>query len=412
MPRYTETTVSITDEQVALKENIHKFCKEVLRPASVQLDKIADPEDVIKKDSIFWKTMRQVYQLGYHAALITQENGGLGLGPLEGHIFLEELGWGSADFAIAIAVAAFPFVMAARSQEEDLKEKFLKPYVQDTQAKYIGCWAITEPEHGSDALVVGSKEFADSKISFQTTAKLVGDEWVINGQKSSWVSNGIIASHALTFLTIDSSRGMSGGGIAVIPLDAPGVSKGRSLDKLGQRALNQGEIIFDDVRIPRNQMVVEGEMYPFMMEAVLSMANASMGAIFTGVARAAYEEALDYCKVRIQGGKPLCEHQWIQQKLFEMFTKVESARALSRTATIYNRQNFPPALELAIASKIHCTKVAYEVANDAVQLFGGYGLSKEYTIEKLFRDARASLVEDGCNEALAVAGANVILKKY
>ncbi len=98
--------------------------------------------------------------------------------------------------------------------------------------------------------------------------------------------------------------------------------------------------------------------------------------------------------------------------MFEMFRKVESARALSRAAFIYNHDTLPPALELSIASKVHCTQVAFEVANDAVQLFGGYGLSKEYLIEKIFRDARASLVEDGCNEALSLAGAKEILNKY
>jgi len=148
------------------------------------------------------------------------------------------------------------------------------------------------------------------------------------------------------------------------------------------------------------------------MHMTLAGANAAMGAIFTGVARAAFEEALDYCKVRVQGGKPLVEHQWIQQKLFEMYRKVEAARALSRTALIYNSETLPPAIELSIASKVTCTQTAFEVANDAVQLFGGYGLSKEYTIEKIFRDARASLVEDGCNEALALAGAKAILGKY
>ena len=138
---------------------------------------------------------------------------------------------------------------------------------------------------------------------------------------------------------------------------------------------------------------------------------------YTGLAggatiRAAFEEALDYCKVRIQGGKPLVEHQWIQQKLFEMFTKVESSRAISRAAMIYNHETLPPAIELSIASKVHCTQAAYEVSHDAVQLFGGYGLSKEYTIEKIFRDARASLIEDGCNEVLALAGAKAVLEKY
>jgi alkylation response protein AidB-like acyl-CoA dehydrogenase len=404
--------LQMTEEQAALKKSIHKFCKEVLRPASVELDKIADPEDVIKEGSVLWQTMKKAYELGYHSAMVPEELGGMGFGPLEGHIFLEEIGWASADFAIALAVAGFPFFAAANSMNDDLINGLVKPFIADKEAKLVGCWAITEPEHGSDSLVAGTDQFDDADISFDTKAKLDGDEWVINGQKSSWVSNGTIATHALTFLTVDASKGMSGGGVAIIPLDLPGVTKGRSLDKLGQRALNQGEIIFEDVRIPQNHMIVGAEMYPFMMEATLALANATMGAIFTGVARAAYEEALDYCKVRVQGGKPICEHQWIQQKLFEMFTKVESARTLSRAAMIYNRETMPPAVELSIASKIHSTKVAFEVANDAVQLFGGYGLSKEYLIEKIFRDARASLIEDGCNEVLALSGARAILDKY
>ena len=411
MLRYTETH-DLTDEQVALKENIHKFCKDVLRPASLELDKIADPEDVIKKDSILWKTMRQAYELGYHASTIAEEYGGLGFGALETHILLEEMGWASSDFAIAIAVTSFPFATAANSMDDEIIKALVKPFVEDTEAKYVGCWAITEPEHGSDTLMVGTKEFADADIMCQTTAKLDGDEWVINGQKASWVSNGIIATHALTYLTIDPSLGMNGGGVAIIPLDLPGVSKGRSLDKIGQRALNQGEIIFEDVRIPQKYMLVGPEMYPMAMHMTLAGANGAMGAIFTGCARAAFEEALDYCKERKQGGKPIIEHQWIQQKLFEMFMKVESARALSRMAMIYNSETLPPAVELSISSKIHCTKTAFEVANDAVQLFGGYGLSKEYTIEKIFRDARASLVEDGCNEVLALAGAAAVIGKY
>ncbi len=412
MPRYTETNMTLTDEQIALKNSIHEFCKEVLRPASIELDKLADPEDVVKKGSLFWKTMKKAYELGYHAAGILEEHGGLGFNGLETHIFLEEMGWASADFAIAIGVASMPFSVAAGSMNDDIMRDVVKPFVEDKEAKYVGCWAITEPEHGTDTLVVGTEYFDKPNVSCQTTAKLDGDEWVINGQKSSWVSNGIIATHALTFLTIDASKGMNGGGIALVPLNLPGVSKGRSLNKIGQRALNQGEIIFDGVRIPQSYMFMQPDMYPYAMNMTLAGANAGMGAIFTGTARAAFEEALDYCKVRIQGGKPLCEHQWVQQKLFEMFRKVESARALSRAAFIYNHETLPPALELSIASKVHCTQVAFEVANDAVQLFGGYGLSKEYVIEKIFRDARASLVEDGCNEALSLAGAKEILNKY
>ncbi len=411
MTRYLET-YELTEEQTQLKDAIHKFCKEVLRPASIELDKIADPEDVIAKDSILWKTLKQAYKLGYHASSLPEELGGMGFGPLETHILLEEMGWASADFAIAIAVASFPFATVAGSMDEELIAALVTPFVEDTEAKMVGCWAITEPEHGSDTLVVGTKEFSEANIMCSTTAKLDGDEWIINGCKAAWVSNGTIATHAITFLTIDPSKGMNGGGVALIPLDLPGVSKGRALNKIGQRALNQGEIYFDDVRIPAKYMLAGPDMYPMVMHMTLSGANAAMGAVFTGCARAAFEEALDYCKTRIQGGKPIIEHQWIQQKLFEMYAKVESARALSRTALIYNGETMPPAVELSIAAKTQCTKIAFEVANDAVQLFGGNGLSKEYVIEKIFRDARASLIEDGCNEVLALAGMQAVIQNY
>jgi alkylation response protein AidB-like acyl-CoA dehydrogenase len=261
-------------------------------------------------------------------------------------------------------------------------------------------------------MMVGTPEFTDPRIQPQVRARRDGDQWIINGQKSAWVSNGTIATHALTFLCTDPARGFAGSGVAIIPLDLPGVSKGKPLDKLGQRALNQGEIFFDEVRIPRNHMMVEPESFEVIVDAILALANASMGATFTGLARAAFEEALAYTRVRVQGGKRLCEHQLIQAKLFEMFTKVEAARTLSRAAFLYNTQTLPPRTEYSIAAKIFCTQAAYEVASAAVQLHGGYGLSKEYVIEKLFRDARAALIEDGTNEVLGLHGGRLITARY
>jgi len=129
----------------------------------------------------------------------------------------------------------------------------------------------------------------------------------------------------------------------------------------------------------------------------------------TAVTRAAYEEALRYTQTRIQGGKPISEHQLVQKHLFDMFTKVETCRALSRAAMAYNAVTDPPALEYAIASKVYCTQASLEVADTALQLFGGNGLSREYPMEKLYRDARASLIEDGANDVLALVGARRLL---
>jgi len=409
---YLDLNKDLTPQQIALKEQVHRFAEEVLRPASVKLDAVADPEEVIKPDSVLWDVLRTAYELGYHAQGLPEALGGANLAPLERHIVAEEMGWGSADFSIALGVAAFPFTMAAMSGNQELMRDYVVPFSQDREAKYVGCWAITEPQHGSDVGALGAELARQPRIHFDTNAKLDGDEWVINGQKSAWVSNGTIATHALTFLCVDPSLGMAGSGIAFIPLDLAGVSRGRPLNKLGQRALNQGEIFFDNVRIPRSYMLVQPAGYPWTFEVVLAAANAGMGATFTGVARAALEEALAYCKQRVQGGKPLCEHQLVQKKLFDMFIKVESARAFSRAAMIYNATTMPPATHYSIASKVYCTQVAFEVASDAVQLFGGMGLCKELLVEKLFRDARASMIEDGSNEVLALAGATQLIQKY
>ena len=217
---------------------------------------------------------------------------------------------------------------------------------------------------------------------------------------------------ALAFVAIDRSMGQAGNGVAVIPLDLPGVSKGKPLNKLGQRDLNQGEIFFDNVRIPKHYMLVEPAGYLFTVDLILAGANAGMAATFTGVARAAFEEALRYSKERVQGGKLICEHQAVQMKLFDMFIKVEAGRALSRAAMIYNSTTLPPAVQYSVAAKVFCTEAAFTVASDAVQLFGGYGLSKELLVEKLFRDARASMIEDGCNDVLALAGVRQVIDKY
>ncbi len=255
----------------------------------------------------------------------------------------------------------------------------------------------------------GTPQFHNPRVTGQVVARADGDSFVINGQKAAWVSNGTIATHAALYLTTERKAGMAGGGIAFVPLNLPGVSKGKPLNKLGQRALNQGEIYFDNVRIPRSWMLTNSNGYELELERTLTFANSAMATAFTGVARAAYEEALEYSKQRVQGGQAICEHQLVQKHLFEMFTKVEACRALSRAVMTYNQTSATPSLEHAIAAKTFCTEKAFEVTSDALQVFGGNGLSKEYGIEKLFRDARASLIEDGTTDVLSLAGARHIL---
>lgn len=405
MLQYTELNMDLTKAQITMKEETHRFAKEVLRPASLELDKIADPQEMIDSP-LFRKTLKQGYELGYHTIFLPDSYGGLATEPIETHIILEELAWGSVEFALGLGVSCFPAFFASMVPSDRMIDEIIEPFCQCSDASLVGCWGITEPDHGTDTLAPFTPEFSDPAISGQTLARKEGDEWVISGQKAAWVSNGTIATHCLLYPTIDASMGMAGGGICVVPLDLPGVKKGRPLDKLGQRALNQGEIYFDDVRIPEEFMLVDPESYEAMLDVTLSTANAGMGALFVGVARAAYEEALAYAKERVQGGKALFEHQMIKHKLFSMFMKIEAARALSRNAMVYNYSNTPPLVQYSIAAKVFCTQTAFEVTNDAVQIFGGSGVSREYPVEKFFRDARAGLIEDGANDSLMITAAH------
>ena len=409
---YTELNKSLTDEQKLLKEQVHEFAAQVMRPASIELDKLT-PEETIAEGSAMWRVFKQAHESGYHIRNFPEAMGGAALGPMESHIVNEEFGWGGAGLAIALSVTSFPFSFASiRADNKQLMEEVVMPFVEDRQGRYIGCWAITEPGHGSDTLMPGTKYFTDPSIQYGLHAALDGDEYVINGQKSAWVSNGTIATHALAFLGVDRSKGMAGGGVALIPLNLPGVSRGAPLNKIGQRALNQGEIFFDNVRIPKSYMIVPPDMYTYAIDSVLAGANAYMGSTFTGLARAAFEEALTYAKERIQGGVPIVQHQLVQKKLFDMFVKVETARQLSRATVLYNNRQQPPGTQYSIASKVYCTQAAFEVASDAIQLHGGYGLTKEFLIEMLFRDARASMIEDGSNDILSLTAAQKIIDQY
>jgi alkylation response protein AidB-like acyl-CoA dehydrogenase len=392
--------VGLGETERELRDTVHKFASEVMRPAGRALDQLADPAQVIARDSVLWSVFDRHRELG----LDLLDDGGIDLAPVEKArvraMIAEEMGWGDSGLAISLGVAGFHRMFARLSGRPALVERFCDP-----KSREIGCWAVTEPDHGSDTLAVSEPAFADPKLRANCIARKDGRHYVIKGQKSAWVSNGTIATVATLFCTIDPSHGFEGGAICLVPLDLPGVSRGKPLDKLGQRALNQGEIFFDDVRVPEEYVVIGAEAYKGAVEMVLALANASMGTIFVGLGRAALEHALAYARERVQGGRPIFEHQSVKARLFRVFAQVEAARALARRVYVYNSTN-PPLVQYSIASKVFCTNAAFEAASGALQIYGGNGLSREYPIEKLLRDARASMIEDGCNDLLSLVGAS------
>ena len=398
---YTEIDLNLSNETKAMLVQVKKYGMEVMRPAGIALDKLHDPADVIAKGSPLWDVVRGFRELGLHTMQIPRNCGGVAYEhePMAGILITEQLGYADAGLTISMGVSCLPFNMASLFPTPEM-QAMAKDFCEDREGKMIGCWAITEPDHGTDWSLGGG----DTKCGPSVKAVLKGDEYIVNGEKSSWVSNGTIATHAILHVSLDPSRGMQGQGLAIIPLDLPGISRGKPLDKMGQRALNQGSIIFEDARIPRNYMVLPD---PDFINASggqgLATVNGGMAIVFAGLAKAAFDEAFKYSRERIQGGTPLCEHPTIKLKLMKMFSMVEAARASARRMGLYNFANpFAPSVVHAVAAKCLSTETATYVASEAMQIFGGYGLAKEFVIEKMYRDATASMIEDGVNEALSI----------
>lgn len=392
-----ELDPDLTETECAAWETAHRFARDVLRPAGQALDKLPAGE-VIAKDSILWDVFRVYRELGLNAFDADSEVSPHDQARLR-CLIGEELGWGDSGLAISLGVAGFPTMMAKQSGNPALMERF--------PSGTLGCWAITEPDHGSDQINFdGTLNHPGGHASRPNcVARREGNQFVISGQKSAWVSNGTIAEAAALFCSVDMGGGRLGGGVFIVSLNEGNVKKGKPTDKIGQRALNQGEIFFDGLKVPADSMVVPPEGYRDAANRVLCLANGGMGTTFVGCARAALELAIAYSKDRVQGDVPIFMHQSMKSRLFKMYQKVEAARALNHRVVRINMARETPLLEMAIASKVTSTQAAFDVASEALQVFGGAGISRDCPIEKIFRDARISMIEDGCNEVLGMVAA-------
>ena len=398
----------LSEEERAVQDSVHRFAAEVIRPTGVALDKLT-AEEVTAPASPLWAFIDGFEELGLGPDML------LTLEPEQAArlfpIIFEELCWGDVGLGLSTMVMKFPATAAAMTGDPELTERF---------AGLRGCWLGTQPDRGSDVLDFDGANLRPGtrQSKGNLTASINGDEVVINGQSSAWVSTAPIAECALAYIPCDYGDGIIGAnGVAngigiLIPFDVPGVSKGKALEKIGQRPLCQGEIFLEEVHLPREYVVAGQNEYTASFFSALTFANMEMGIAFTGLARAAYEHALAYVHERKQGGAAIINHQSVKQRLFRMWQKVELCRAMSRRAAYYNFVSGQPHILASITSKTSVTQMAFDVANEAVQLFGGNGLTPEYPVEKLFRDARAALIEDGENNVLELIGASWLSKHY
>ncbi|NJD32406.1 MAG: acyl-CoA dehydrogenase [Gammaproteobacteria bacterium] len=389
----------LSEEEAAVQAGMHRFAKEVMRPLGAELDRMT-AEEVIAPGSPYWSIFAEYAKLGLDPAMLAELPPDVAV-RMESLIF-EELGWGDPGLGVTLAVAGFPLQMAAAFGSKELV---------DLCTGRIGCWMITHPDKGSDVQVFDmAREWPAGQPGNKGNmwGKVQGDEIVINGQCSAWVSNGAVAQVALGYIGAEydgsffDEDGRPHGMCVVIPLDLPGVSKGKPLDKIGQRPLPQGEIYFDNVRIPKRFAIALKDEYYGNVAAVWSYAGSTMSQSFTGVARAAFEMALQYCHERKQGGRPLIDHQLTRYRLGDMLRRVEVCRSVARRSLAYARLSPQSHPYFTASAKVTVTQEAMKVVDEALQLFGGSGTSREYPIEKLYRDTRVALIEDGENYVLTM----------
>jgi alkylation response protein AidB-like acyl-CoA dehydrogenase len=262
---HDDIDLDMTREAKAMFREAKAFSMEVMRPVGIELDRMNDPEDVIKDGSPMWDVFKKARDLGLHLIQMPKSVGGMmeEIDPYAALRITEQMGYADAGLTIGMGVASMPFRYAAMFPVPELQQ-LARDFVEDKEGRMIGCWAITEPDHGSDWSLGGD----NPKCGPSVTAELKGDVYVVNGEKAAWVSNGTIATHAVLHVGLDKSKGIDGHGMAVIPLDLPGITRGKALDKMGQRSLNQGSIVFNEVCVPKQYMVLP---HPAIVKAMSGM---------------------------------------------------------------------------------------------------------------------------------------------
>jgi len=391
--------------QKQMVDTAKKFGQKVLAPAEMFMDTTADPV-IAFEDSRFWKAMEQAFELGFHKMAFPEELGGLSLDPITCGMVWEELGYYGAGFGASLmscAVAQRLIAFLAPGNKE-LVDRYVVPFCQEDCVKNISAWGSSEPDVGSDG-----KNYYDPSVRHRTTAVKKGDRWILNGIKSNFISNGGLAGVYVVFANVDPSMGIRGSGAFIVPADAKGVGRGNPIDKVGLRALNQASIFFDDVEIPETYMIFPpGENYPFLHHSIITVGSVGVGYLAVGVLRAAYEYALAYSKERVQWGKPIFEHQMVALKLYEAHQAIETARLMLWKASWQSKSAFPGDLKTSLTARIYATNMAYRHTAELVQVLGGYGISKEYALEKHMRDARVLPIMDGTNETLLIKTAGLL----
>jgi alkylation response protein AidB-like acyl-CoA dehydrogenase len=365
----------LNEEQKAWKKTVHDFVEKEVKPKAREVD---------EKEEFNWEVARKGGSIGLMGMSIPEEYGGSGVDAISFVIAMEELGWGCGSTALALAAHnGLGSAPIARFGSEELKRKWL-PRVADGKNK-LAALALTEPGAGSDI-----------KGGVTTKAVKQGNEWVVNGAKM-WCTNAGIAEYIITLVRTDPKGGSKSLSMILVPTDAKGLTIGPSEKKMGLHGSPTHAVTYEDVRVPLENLIgPEGEGLRQAL-ATLDAGRISIGAISVGLARAAMEAAVGYARERKAFGQPLTEFQATQFKLANMETEIELARTYLYKAAWLKDMGRPFNKEAAIA-KLFATEMAERAIYDAIQIHGGYGYSREYNVERIYRDARLMTIGEGTSE--------------
>jgi acyl-CoA dehydrogenase len=362
----------LTEEQRALRELAHEFAEKEIRPKAAEYDEHqTHPADVIAK----------AHEVGLMNPHVPEELGGTGLGSMDGAILGEELCWGCSGIGTAIVaniLGALPMLIAGTEEQQ---REWLPPLLEEP---ILCSFALTEPNAGSDV------------SGIQTTATRQGDGYVINGSKM-FITNAGHASWVIVFASTNRDAGHRGLTAFIVPTDTDGVVVEKHLDKMGQRATDTSALAFQDVKVPAsNRLGEEGQGFKIAMQT-LDHTRPGTAAGAVGVARAAFEHAVEYSKERVQFGQPVAMNQGVNFLVADMAAEIEAARLLVWQAAWLLDQGRRATLQSSYAKRF-AADTAMKVTTDAVQIFGGYGYIKEYPVEKLMRDAKLFQIYEGTSQ--------------
>ena len=373
------------EDQKALYKMVQQFAQKEIAPHAAEYD---------RTEKFPWENVKKMSDMGLMGLPVPEQYGGAEMDTASYILVVEEMSKACATTGTILAVHSSAGMMPIlHFGTEEQKKKYLPSLATGEK---IGAFALTEPSAGSDAAGV------------RTTAVLEGDEWVLNGTKC-FITNGGVADIYSVFATTDRSKGTKGITGFIVEKETPGFTIGSKEEKLGIRASATTELIFDNCRIPKGNLLGKiGEGFKIAMKT-LDSGRIGIGACSVGVAQAAFEEAVKYAKVREQFGKPIAAFQAIAFMLADMATQIEAARQLLYHAAGLKDAGMPFSKEAAMA-KVFASDMAVKVTNDALQIMGGYGYSREYPIERLLRDARIFPIVEGTNQIQRIVIAGQILK--